>query len=58
MTGSEIVKAEQFEIERFRTLGLSRYQAIRAIEDRVNWQALEALLKKGCSVSSALEILH
>jgi hypothetical protein len=58
MTGSEIVRAEQLEIERFRALGLSRYQAIRAIEDRLDWGALEALLKTGCPVSTALEILH
>lgn len=58
MTGSEIVKAEQFEIERLRALGLSRYQAIRAIEDRVDRRALEALLEKGYPVSTALEIAH
>jgi hypothetical protein len=58
MTGSEIVRAEQFEIERLRALGLSRYQAIRAMEDRVDRQALEALVETGCPVATALEILH
>jgi hypothetical protein len=55
MTGSEIVRAEQFEIERFRTLGLSRYEAIRAVEDGIDWYALAALVKSGYPVSAALE---
>jgi hypothetical protein len=56
MTGDEIVRIEQFKIERFMGLGLGRYEAIRAVEDAVDWHAVEALLKTGCTLDSALEI--
>jgi hypothetical protein len=56
MTSDEIVRVEQFKIERFMALGLGRYQAIRAVEDAVDWHAVEALLKSGCGLVVALEI--
>jgi hypothetical protein len=37
-------------------LGLSRYEAIRAVEDAVDWQAVQALPKSGCTVAVALEV--
>ena len=43
----EIVRVEKLEIERFMALGLGRYQAIRAVEDGVDWHAVAALLKTG-----------
>jgi hypothetical protein len=58
MTADEIVKVEEYEIERFMALGLGRYQAIRAVEDAVDWNALEALLKTGCALTVALQITH
>ena len=56
MTSDEIVRVEQFKIERFMGLGLGRYEAIRAVEDAVDWHALEALLKTGCKLALALDI--
>jgi hypothetical protein len=56
MTSDEIVRVEQFEIERFMRLGLGRYEAIRAVEDAVDWHAVEALLSSGCGLTVALEI--
>jgi hypothetical protein len=56
MSGDEVVRVEKFKIERFMALGLGRYQAIRAVEDAVDWHAVEALLEKGCSLAVALDI--
>ena len=56
MTSDEIVRIEQFKIERFMGLGLGRYEAIRAVEDAIDWQAVEALVKAGCTLTAALEI--
>ncbi len=56
MTSDEIVRVEQFKIERFMGLGLGRYKAIRAVEDAVDWYAVEELLQTGCTLPVALEI--
>jgi hypothetical protein len=56
MSGDETVRVEKFKIERFMALGLGRYGAIRAVEDAVDWRAIEALLDKGCTLAVALEI--
>jgi hypothetical protein len=56
MTSDEIVRVEQFKIERFMGLGLGRYEAIRAVEDAVDWHAVEVLLQTGCTLPIALEI--
>jgi hypothetical protein len=56
MSGDETVRVEKFKIERFMALGLGRYEAIRAVEDAVDWHALEALLGTGCTLAVALEI--
>jgi len=56
MSGDEMVKVEAFKIERFMSLGLGRYEAIRAVEDAVDWHAIEALLERGCTLAVALEI--
>jgi hypothetical protein len=56
MSGDETVKVEKFKIERFMALGLGRYEAIRAVEDAVDWHAIEALLETGCALAVALEI--
>jgi hypothetical protein len=52
----EIMRVEKFKIEQFMSLGLGRYQAIRAVEDSVDWRAVEMLLKTGCTLTTALEI--
>jgi hypothetical protein len=56
MTSDEIVRVEQLKIERFMRLGLGRYEAIRAVEDAIDWHAVEALVGTGCRLSVALEI--
>jgi hypothetical protein len=56
MTSDEILRVEQFKIERFMRLGLGRYEAIRAVEDAVDWHGVETLLKTGCTLALALEI--
>jgi hypothetical protein len=56
MISDEILKVERFKIERFMGLGLGRYEAIRAVEDSVDWHAVETLLKTGCTLALALEI--
>jgi hypothetical protein len=56
MISDEILRVEQFKIERFMGLGLGRYEAIRAVEDAVDWHAVETLLKTGCTLALALEI--
>ncbi len=55
MSGDEIVRAEKFKIERFMALGLGRYQAIRAVEDALDWHRIEALLETECTLAVALE---
>jgi|GEM_PF-6968609 hypothetical protein len=55
MTSDQIVRVEQFKIERFMGLGLGRYEAIRAVEDAVDWRAVETLLETGCTLDVALE---
>src|SRR5262245_35023607 len=54
MTVSEIVRVEQFKIERFMALGLSRYEAIRAVEDGIDCHAVDALLTTGCALPPAV----
>ncbi|HEX5256744.1 MAG TPA: hypothetical protein VFW69_23290 [Mycobacterium sp.] len=56
MSGDETVRVEKYKIERFMALGLGRYAAIRAVEDAVDWHAVEALLETGCTLAVALEI--
>ena len=56
MSGDEMVRVEKFKIERFMALGLGRYEAIRAVEDALDWHAIEALLETGCTLPVALEI--
>jgi hypothetical protein len=58
MSSEEIVRVEKFKIERFMALGLGRYEAIRAVEDAVDWHTVEALLEKGCTLAVALDISH
>ena len=46
MSSDEIVRLEKFKIERFMALGLGRYEAIRAVEDALDWRAVEALRRE------------
>ena len=43
MSADEIVRVEKSKIERFMALGLGRYEAIRAVEDALDWRRVEAL---------------
>ena len=53
MSADQIVRVEKFKIERFMALGLGRYEAIRAVEDAVDWHTVEALLETGCTLAAA-----
>jgi hypothetical protein len=55
MSSDDMVRLEKFKIKRFMALGLGRYEAIRAVEDAVDWHAVEALLETGCKLAVALE---
>ncbi|HEY2373749.1 MAG TPA: hypothetical protein VGH82_14595 [Gaiellaceae bacterium] len=56
ITSDDIVRVEEFKIGRFMALGLGRYEAIRVVEDGIDWHAVEALVTKGCPLAVALEI--
>jgi hypothetical protein len=56
IASDEIVRVEKFKIERFIALGLGRYDAIRAVEDGIDWHAVEALVQAGRSITVAVEI--
>lgn len=57
IAADELVKIEEFKIERFVALGLGRYDAIRAVEAGLDWHEVEVLvLEKGCPLAAALEI--
>jgi hypothetical protein len=55
IASDEIVRAEEFKIERFMALGLGRYEAIRAVDDGIDLHAVEALVKTGCPFTVAFE---
>ncbi len=55
MSSDEMVRVEKFKIARFMALGLGRYEAIRAVEDAVDWQAVEAFMEQGYKLAVALE---
>ena len=50
----EIVRVEELQTERFMALGLGRYEAIRAVEDGIDWNSVEALVQTGCPLTVAL----
>lgn len=55
MSGDEIVRSEEVEIERFVALGLGRYDAITAFEAGVDWRTVERLVREqGCPPALAL----
>ena len=47
----EIVRVEEFKIERFMALGLGRYEAIRAVEDALDWHTVETLFHEPKAIS-------
>lgn len=51
MSGDEIVRVEKVKIEHFMALGLDRYEAIRAVEDALDWHTAEALPHKPKAIS-------
>lgn len=56
IANDEIVRVEEFKIERFMSLGLGRYESIRAVEDGIDWQTVEELVKTGCPITVAVRI--
>ena len=58
IVSDDIVRVEEFKTERFMALGLGRYEAIRAVEDGIDWHTVEALVKTGCPLTVAVGISH
>ena len=58
MASDEVVRVEEFKVGRLMALGLGRYEAIRAVEDGVDWHTVEALVETGCPLTAALELAH
>lgn len=58
IASDEILRVEKLQIERFMALGLGRYDAIKAVEDGVDWHSVEVLVQTGCPISVALERSH
>ncbi len=57
IASDELVKVEEYKIERFVALGLGRYDAIRAVDAGIDWHRVEQLVnEKGCPLLVALEI--
>lgn len=56
VASDEIVRIEEFKIERFMALGLGRYEAIRAVEDGIDWHTVEGLVQSGCPLAVAVRI--
>jgi hypothetical protein len=56
IASDEIVRVEGFKIERFIALGLGRYEAIKAVEDGIDWHTVEALVETGCPLAVAVTI--
>jgi hypothetical protein len=56
IASDEIVRVEGFKIERFIALGLSRYEAIKAVEDGIDWHTVEALVETGSPLAVAVKI--
>jgi hypothetical protein len=42
IASDEIMRVEEFKIGRFMALGLGRYEAIRAVEDGIDWLTVGA----------------
>ena len=51
MSADDIVRVEKFKIERFMALGLGRYEAIRAVEDALDWHTVETLIHEPKAIS-------
>jgi hypothetical protein len=55
IASDEIVRVEESKTAQFMALGLGRYEAIRAVEDGVDWNSVAALVRVGCPLMVALE---
>lgn len=57
IASDEIVRVEEFKIERFEALGLGRYDAIKAVDAGIDWHTVEGLVnEKRCPLAVALEV--
>ena len=54
---AEDLAVERYQISQFERLGLSRYDALLAIDQKIDWHDMERLLSRGCSLELALAIL-
>jgi hypothetical protein len=57
LCSDEIVRVEEYKIERFVALGLGRYDAIQAVDAGIDWHTVEQLVdESGCPLALAVEI--
>lgn len=54
---AEAVAVEMYQIRQYERLGFSRYEALMAIDQKIDWHDVERLLSRGCSSELALAIL-
>jgi hypothetical protein len=52
----EQIRVEENRIKHFERLGYTRYEAIKAVEEGVDWHEVELLLKKNCPPTLAIKI--
>jgi hypothetical protein len=53
----EAVAVELHKLEQYERLGFSRYDAVVAVDQKIDWHDVERLLAGGCSRELALAIL-
>jgi hypothetical protein len=53
----EAVAVELHKLEQYRRLGFSDYDALVAIDQKIDWHEVERLLGQGCAHELALAIL-
>lgn len=54
---SEDLAVERYQVGQFERLGFSRYDALLAIDQKIDWHDVERLLSRGCPPELALAIL-
>jgi len=53
----EAVAVELHKLRQYQRLGFSHYDALAAIDQRIDWHDVEHLLEQGCSPELAVAIL-
>ena len=53
----EMLSNEDWQLNNYHRLGFDPVDAIEAVNDGIDYHEVEALMEKGCSKETALEIL-